>query len=68
MAYDLIVAITKEISNQRDEYVGLLTHDTGPMATADAMQVPYVPIPQDWLLGAQSDAKDLEIQKLKNSS
>ena len=44
--------------------VFLLTHDTGPMATAKAVGLEYREIPDHWLIGSRQDLRDPEITKL----
>lgn len=43
----------------------LLTHDTGPMASADMVGVEFIPIPDDWLMAPETSESDKEISKLK---
>ena len=45
--------------------VCLLTHDTGPMATAKGLGIPFRPIPESWLLEPQDDATTRENKQLK---
>ena len=54
--------------------IRLLTHDGGPMATAKMLSIPFVPVPDDWLLppeptGAERENKRLreEIARLKDA-
>lgn len=47
------------------EDVLLLTHDTGPMATAQMVEVPYWPIPDSWLLPPEKDEKEKRIEALQ---
>ncbi len=46
---DRIVGITKSYFEKYSGSVKLLTHDTGPSATAHSLDVPYQFIPDDWL-------------------
>lgn len=45
--------------------VQLITHDTGPMATAASLEIPFIPIPDSWLMREQDDAATKEANKLK---
>lgn len=45
--------------------VRLVTHDTGPMATAMSLGIPFIPIPDSWLISAQDDEATNETKKLK---
>ena len=45
--------------------VRLLTHDTGPMASAKMCSLPFVVIPDDWLLEPESNDAERELIKLK---
>lgn len=49
----------------KERSVSLLTHDTGPMATASSLGIPYIPIPDSWLKREQNDAAAKEIERLK---
>ena len=44
----------------------LLTHDSGPMASARMLSVPFVPIPDNWLLQPESNEEERENKRLKN--
>ena len=44
--------------------VYILTHDTGPMATAQAVGLSYSDIPDKWLIGSQQDSADPEKARL----
>lgn len=44
----------------------LLTHDTGPMASAEAHQLPFKPIPDEWLLAPETTEQDKKIRKLED--
>lgn len=60
--------ILRMLQVQRDHPgldVRLLTHDTGPMATAKSLSVPFIPIPDGWLLDEQDDAATKENRKLQ---
>lgn len=44
----------------------LLTHDTGPMATAQMVGVPVAVIPDDWLLSPESSQEEKKIGALES--
>lgn len=48
-----------------DTNAQLLTHDTGPMNTAKMLNLPFFPIPDDWLLAPESDQTEREANRLK---
>lgn len=59
---DQLVGITsKFIKDNARECVFLLTHDTGPMASAKLVGVPYSIVPDNWLLPPENDAIDKRI-------
>ena len=43
----------------------LLTRDSGPVLKAKSLGIPYIRIPDDWLLPPEPDDRDREIQQLK---
>ena len=43
----------------------LLTRDSGPILKARTLGIPYIRIPDDWLLPSEPDDRDREIQQLK---
>lgn len=45
--------------------VRLLTHDTGPMASAKAVGVPYLVVPDEWLLQPEQDENEKRESALK---
>lgn len=60
--------ILRMLQHQRDNDtadVRLITHDTGPMATAVSLGIPFIPIPDSWLMREQDDAATKEANKLK---
>lgn len=61
--------ILRMLQYQRDNdaaNVRLITHDTGPMATAVSLGIPFIPIPDSWLMREQDDAATKEANKLKS--
>jgi PIN domain len=60
--------LLRMLQYQRDNgaaSVRLITHDTGPMATAVSLGIPFIPIPDSWLMREQDDAATKEANKLK---
>jgi PIN domain len=60
--------LLRMLQYQRDNgaaNVRLITHDTGPMATAVSLGIPFIPIPDAWLMREQDDAATKEANKLK---
>lgn len=60
--------LLRMLQYQRDNgaaNVRLITHDTGPMATAVSFGIPFIPIPDSWLMREQDDAATKETNKLK---
>jgi hypothetical protein len=45
--------------------VRVLTHDTGPMASAKMVGIAFIEIPDDWLLPPESTATDKRIASLE---
>ena len=43
----------------------LLTHDSGPMATAKMLSLPYEPVPDDWLVPPESSDTEREKNRLQ---
>jgi predicted ribonuclease YlaK len=48
-----------------DADVAILTHDTNPILTAERCGLPYVMIPDDWLLPPEPDVRDKKIEELE---
>nr|WP_281351011.1 PIN domain-containing protein [Budvicia diplopodorum] len=63
---DQLVGITAQFSKDRpDSPVILLTHDTGPMASAKMVGVNFRTIPDEWLLAPETSETDKQINKLQ---
>src|SRR3546814_16297514 len=45
--------------------VRLLSHDTGPLLTAKRVAVPFVRVPEAWLLPVESDKDQTRIRELE---
>jgi hypothetical protein len=64
---DQLVGIAVEFQKQNpNAAVRLLTHDTGPMATALSVGVGLEPIPDEWLLPPESSETDKTIKALRD--
>ena len=64
-ADDAIVGHVYEYRAQHPERdVRLLTHDSGAMMTARAHDVPFIPIPDSWLLDPEPSEAEKEIRRL----
>ena len=65
-ADDELVGYTWEYQKQYESReVRLLTHDSGPMMTAKTIDLPFIPIPESWLLPPEKDEPERKIQRLK---
>lgn len=63
---DQLVGIVSSFSDpHNNKRVFLLTHDTGPMASAAMVGVEFIPIPDEWLMAPETSESDKEISKLK---
>jgi hypothetical protein len=66
-ADDQLVGIAAEYQRQHpDVDVRVLTHDTGPMATARMVGVGLAPIPDEWLRPAEQSEADKTIKTLRD--
>jgi hypothetical protein len=72
---DQLVGVTSSLKQEvRDSDVALLTHDTGPMASAKMVGLPFKVIPDSWLIPPEQDESEkrtnallAELNKYKNS-
>ncbi|WP_017347471.1 PIN domain-containing protein [Pantoea sp. A4] len=63
---DQLVGIVSSFSDpHNNKKAFLLTHDTGPMASAAMVGVEFIPIPDEWLMAPETSESDKEITKLK---
>lgn len=60
----LVGTIAAFIEKHPNVEAKLLTHDTGPMASADMVGVPFLPVPDEWLLPPERSADEKEILRL----
>ena len=66
IADDEIVGCVHNFALQNpDTEVRLLTHDGGPMATAQRMSLPFEPIPDSWLLPPEANDLQKENRRLQ---
>ena len=52
-------------SHTHNERVSILTHDTGVMASARHCKLPFVEVPDGWLLEPEPDGRDKKIAELE---
>jgi hypothetical protein len=63
---DRIIAEALAYKSQHpNEDVAIITHDTNPILTAKRYNLPYIVIPDDWLLPPEPDDKDKRIAALE---
>ena len=63
---DQIVGCVYTIKKHNPESdVRLLTHDSGPMASARMCSLPFVEIPDDWILPPENNNTEKELAKLR---
>lgn len=53
------------IARHPDRDTRLLTHDSGPMATARMLSLRYIPIPDEWLVSPERSEDDRKIAQLR---
>src|SRR4030095_2804757 len=58
--------VKQHLATSADVSVRLLTHDTGPIATANGVGVPILPVPDEWLLPPEPNEKDKRIATLES--
>ncbi|EOA5503410.1 hypothetical protein ACH4P7_001908 [Enterobacter hormaechei] len=58
-----VVSSFCKLNNENQAFI--LTHDTGPMTSADMVGVKFIPIPDEWLLAPESSESDKQIAKLQ---
>ncbi len=61
----LVGTLSGFLKNNPDLTAELLTDDTGPMAKADMVHVPWKPIPTDWLLESEGTNEEKRIRTLE---
>lgn len=62
---DQLVECVKAYCERNDSLdVRLLTHDIGPMMTAKSIGVPFVPVPDHWLLPPEPNKAEKQLAKL----
>lgn len=63
---DQIVGCVHAYRNQNPGYnVQLLTHDSGPMATAKMLSLPFISIPEEWFLKPENNETERENNRLR---
>lgn len=61
----IIAEILRYKATKPEQEPSLLTHDTNPMRTAKLCGLPFVAIPEEWLLQPEPDTKDKRISDLE---
>lgn len=61
----LVGTVSTFIKANSSSVATLLTHDSGPMASAKMVGVPFSPIPDDWLLQPESTGNEKMIRNLE---
>ena len=62
---DRIVGCVYTYRNRNPQWdIRLLTHDSGPMATAQMLAIPFVPVPDGWLRPAELNDAERENRRL----
>ena len=62
---DQLVGVVAAARSQLGTDARVLSHDTGPMASAKRVDVPFVEIPDEWLLPPEPTGTDKKIQLLE---
>jgi hypothetical protein len=62
----LVGTLSTVVTSLYPSNVFLLTHDTGPMATAQMLGLPFIPIPDDWLSEPEGNEADKRIRSLEH--
>lgn len=60
----IILRLLQHAQNNPSDDIRLLTHDTGPMATAQSVGVKFIPIPDGWLSNEHDDPSAKENARL----
>ena len=64
-----IVGICCQLTKlQPDKDVRLLSHDTGPLLVARALNLPHTLIPDNWLLDPENTASEKEVKRLNEEA
>jgi len=61
----ILVEMIAYIEKHSDDEVALLTQDINLLVTAKNLDLPFIQIPDDWLLPVESDPKDKKILELE---
>lgn len=66
---DQIIATALKFKNENlNEDIRVLTADTGPMATAKAVGLEFIAIPDNWLLPPEQSKEQKELEKLEKEN
>ena len=63
---EIIGCLYKYRHENLDADARLLTYDTGPMMTAKSLNIPFVPIKEEWILSPENNESEKKIARLKN--
>ena len=63
---ELVGCVYSIIEQNSDIDVRLLTHDSGPMGTADMLNIPFIPIPDEWIRLPEKSQVEQENQRLRD--
>ena len=61
---ELIGYIWEYWKQDENRDVRLLTHDSGPMMTAKTIDLPFIPIPKEWLLKPEPNEAEKKVRRL----
>src|SRR3546814_14669527 len=61
----LVGIVHRDCGDNPGKEVRLLSHDTGPLLTAKRVAVPFVRVPEAWLLPVESDKDQKRIRELE---
>src|SRR3546814_3620627 len=61
----LVGIVHRYCGDNTGKEVRLLSHDTGPLLTAKRVAVPFVRVPEAWLLPVESDKDQKRIRELE---
>ncbi len=63
---ELVGCLHAYLAKNPDAEARLLTHDSGPMASAKMLELPFFPIPDSWLLSPENSDTEKKISRLEN--
>ena len=63
---EIVGYLHRFLQDNPDKDARLLTHDVGPMMAAKSLELPFVPIRDDWILPPEHNETERENARLKN--